>query len=175
MKENRWWSFLTPEFRTSLFCFALVTVLFFVPYITNGTSMDPMEHANEDDSPYPLSVERSAIQCFDFTQLHKKVCMHAGSEIGSFSDERVELDASFVAMVVISNDDGRVPQTSWIEVVEFTFMPRVFIHISDGEVVYSTGKGDTFNDAMRNLVLNFLSVGVEDKERAPKKATIVTI
>lgn len=117
---------------------------------------------DENDPQYALSVEQPAVQCFTFTQVHKKVCAQPGSELENTASEKGALDDNFSEMVILSASDGRIPQTSWLEVAEFPVIPLVYVHLSDGHIIYGAGKGSTFKEAMSHLALGFFATGVRD-------------
>lgn len=130
--------------------------------------------ADENDPQYALSVEQPAVQCFTFAQLHKKVCAHPGSELENTAAEKGALDDNFSEMAILSTNDGRIPQTSWLEVVEFPTVPLVYVHLSDGHIIYGAGKGSTFKEAMSHLALGFFVAGARDihDDAAPPAAWI---
>lgn len=144
------------------FFLAMFVVVFLSARSTRGVSMD-MDSMDDGNSLRALfSAEGPPVQCFEFFRMHKKVCMHPGSELASGGSDKTVLDTSFIVMVKIPEGDGRIPQISWLEVVRFPTIPLVFVHLSDGETEYGAGKGSTFEEAMRNLSLNFLTQGEED-------------
>lgn len=149
-------------YKAVMFFVVLVGAVFFTTPKAKGISMDPYTSMEKSDAHSIASVERFAVQCFDFPRLHKKVCAHEGSELVSTSKKKVVLDMNFTALVVLSGSDAKIPQTSWLEIVEFSSIPEVFVRLSDGIIVYGAGKGSTFEEAMNNLTLHFLAKAWED-------------
>lgn len=156
----------TKRFKVVMFFAVLVGAVFFTTPKAKGISIDPYASMKKSDARDIASVERLAVQCFDFPRLHKKVCAHEGSElVHASSEKKIVLDMNFTAMVVLSNSDARIPQTSWLEIVEFSSFPEVFVRLSDGTVVYGAGKGSTFAEAMSDLTLHFLAKAWEDADK----------
>jgi len=148
---------VSAGFIIALFFSAIVVMLFLSTRNARGISMGMDPVGNDASLHVLMSAERSSAQCFEFVRMHKKVCMHPGSELASGSTDKIVLDANFIAMVKFSKDDGRIPQISWFEMVRFPMVPRVFVHLSDGEREYGAGEGSTFEEAMKDLSLNFLA------------------
>lgn len=143
-------------FKAVMFFAVLVGIVFFTTPKAKGISIDPLESIEESEMRDIASVERFAVQCFDFPRLHKKVCMHECSELVNDSEKKFVLDMIFTALVVFSNST-RIPGTSWLEIVEFSSVPEVFVRLSDGTIVYAAGKGSTFEEAMSDLIHHFLA------------------
>ena len=148
--------------KVAMFFLVFVGAVFFTTPKAKGISMDPYASMEKSDVRYTASVEQLTVQCFDFPRLHKKVCAHEGSELASASKKKTALDVNFIAMVVFSGYDAKIPQTSWLEIVEFSSLPEVFVSLSDGTIVYGAGKGSTFEEAINNLAFNFLARVLED-------------
>ena len=139
------------------FFLAMFVVVFLSARSTRGISMD-MDSIDDGNSLRALfSTEGPPVQCFEFFRMHKKICMHPGSELVSGGSDKTVLDTNFIVMVKIPEGDGRIPQISWLEVVRFPTIPLVFVRLSDGETEYGAGKGSTFEEAMINLSFNFLT------------------
>lgn len=157
----------TKGLKVVMFFVVFVGAVFFTTPKAKGISIDPYASMKKSDARDIASVERLAVQCFDFPRLHKKVCMHEGSKLVNASGRKTLLDVYFTTMVVLSNSDAMVPQTSWLEIVEFSSLPEVFVRLSDGTIVYGAGKGSTFEEAMNNLTIHFLAKAWEEDADEP--------
>lgn len=154
----------TKRFKTVILFLVLVGAVFFTMSKAKGIPIDPFGIEEESYVCDIASVERFAVQCFDFTRLQRKVCVYEGSELVSDPEKKFVLDMNFTALVAFSNS-ARIPQTSWLEIVEFSSVPEVFVRLSDGTVVYGAGKGSTFKEAMSDLTLHFLAKAWDDADK----------
>lgn len=161
-----------PKLSTMVLIFLGVMAIMLLLRARNakGVSMDFTDPENESKHPSMTSVEHTKVQCFEFILLSKKVCAHPGSELANGVHEKVALDVNFTAMAIFSSDDRRIPKTSWLEIAKFSSVSRVFVHLSDGEIIYVAGEGNTFEEAMDNLFESFLT---EDAGNSKHNAVIL--
>lgn len=143
------------SFIIVLFSLAIIIMLFLSARSARGAFVN----SAEKEKTYTDTVDYFSPQCISLVELGKKVCVYPDSIAnlaGGPDGDKGELTAAFWVLV---KNSGRknIPQTSWLNVIGSPKTPRVFVYLSDGVVVYATGKGNTFKDAIYDLTVHFIS------------------
>lgn len=119
-------------------------------------------------------------ECVSFFELEKNVCMYPDAIpklVGELDGDVGTLIANFWVMATDSEGRENIPQTSWIEVDDISVsgaeVPQVLISLSDGVVVYGMGRGNTFREAMDDLVLKFFRENGNNRRFETPKVKII--
>lgn len=146
----------SPSFIGVLFFSVMLALVLLSTRSAKGLPLTVNDRIEPSITIPPATTMYSLVQCADFqiVGVLKKVCSQPGSEVPGDEQDKKAFEDHFNLMMAFSEKED-LPFTSWLTVSRSESSPKVFMELSDGYGVYAVGEGETFADAMSNLMTDF--------------------